>query len=149
MPALTPEPDDATVSPGETVIMQCLICVVLVVVLLSISMINIAPVATLRNNLRQTLEGPSTIGELAYEVRHFGREWLGIGISPDESPIIPTNIDILFPSENPSDTPYITETYRYPNLPPATSPEYYFPLTADEPSNPQIPGPSAVPGLWD
>jgi len=114
-------------------------------------MINIAPVAALRNGLRQTLEGPGTVNELVHEVQHFGREWLGLGPSPDELPTIPANSDALQSPENvsPGNTLYTTETYRYPNLPPATSPEYYFPLTADEPSNPQIPGPSVVPGLWD
>jgi hypothetical protein len=114
---------------AETLILQCIISGVLIVAVLLISMLNIAPTAAMRESLRQMLTGAETPRELIADVRYFGEEFLGWGPTPHELPAE------LLPL-------YTPEAHEYQ--------EYTTPLTADyEPLNPQIPGPSAVPGLWD
>ena len=80
------------------------------------------------------------MGELVTDVRYFSEEWLGWNAAETHTPQ--------------NYIPQIQEPTEIIPLPPAVIPEaaaeYLPPLTAyDEPSNPQIPGPSAVPGLWD
>jgi len=120
---------DGVVTPGETVIMQCIVCGVLIVAVLIITMVDIAQ--PLREGLRQALAGAYTVDELVTGVRNFGDEFIVPTFAPDEAPT----------------------TFEFPPIPlipNATSPEYYYPLTSvPELSKPQSPGTSAAPGLWD
>ena len=128
--------DQNEITPGETVIMQCIISGILMVAVLIICLVEIAPATSLREGLRQALSGANTVEELLADVRNFGEEWLDWTAQP--APVL-TEFPTSYYYENP---PVL--------LPPATSPEYYYPLTAaPESSNPQSPGPSVVPGLWD
>jgi len=128
------------------VIVQCIISGIILVVVLMISLVDIEPASALRDGLRETLAGASNVEELMTDIRAFGEEWLNW--APSETPEYPAEQYQFTPTQY--DTGY--EIYQPPGilLPPATSPEYYFPLTAEpESSNPQNPGPSVVPGLWD
>ena len=129
--------ENETITTGETIITQCIISGILLVVILLIGLIDFEPATTLRGGLVGVLAGATTVGELTADVRHFGEEWLGWENAVPENPEIPL---IPLPS---------AYSYEHENIIPAILIPT-IPLTADdEPLNPQIPGPSAVPGLWD
>jgi murein DD-endopeptidase MepM/ murein hydrolase activator NlpD len=58
-------------SMGETIILQCIVSGALLVLVLLISLLNVAPTAFLRDGLRESLSGAETAHELFYEVREF------------------------------------------------------------------------------
>ena len=132
--------DTGHITVGETIIMQCVISGVLMVVVLLAAMLDIAPAITLRSGLRQVLVGATTVNELVTEVRYFGEEWLGWEIAAPPAPSVPLE------TENPQNyNPiYIHNDAYIPYIPILQTPTANY-----EPSNPQIPGPSVVPGLWD
>ena len=115
------------ITPAETIILQSIISGIILVAVLLVGLVDSAPTMTLREGIRQTLVGANTINELTTDVRNFGETFLGWeSTTTVEFPII------LLP-EMPFPTMQIEQ-----------------PLTAnEEPLNPQIPGPSATPGLWD
>lgn len=149
----------------ETVILQCIVSGILVICVLIISLLNIGPTIALRDGLRQVLAGAGTAQELVADVRNFGEEFLGWGPMPQETEIETQPLPTSHPHEinlldinslelntlelNSHEQNFPNDEIQFSEIP-ATSTEYNFPLTAiDEVSNPQIPGPSAVPGLWD
>jgi len=109
----------------------------LLAVVLVICLVDIAPLVSLRGRLGQVLDGATTAEEFAADMRRFRQVWL----------------------ETPQDV-YIPHVEQFePPTPPAPpeqeeSPPFIYipniPLTAqEEPINPQNPGPSMGPGLWD
>jgi len=131
------------ITSGETLIMQCIVSGILLVVVLLVGLVDIAPTMTLRGGIREVLTGANTIGELAADVREFGEEWLGWEIHMQTSAPV-ADIPII-----PLPEVVIPENFAFPAL---IEEQLYIsnPLTAyDEALNPQIPGPSATPGLWD
>ena len=133
--------EQSEITAGETIILQCIISGILMVAVLLVCLVDIGPTHIMKDGLRQALAGASTVNELVTDVRTFGEEWFDWGISePQTSEQAPLEQADPYGVHSP---PSIT-------LPPATSPEYYFPMTVNpEESNPQNPGPSVVPGLWD
>ena len=128
------------VTPGDTVILQCIVSGILLVAVLLVSLADIAPANVLREGVRYALVGANTIEELTTDLRHFSEEWLGWDFSPNQVYLDLTPLpEAMLPTHTIS--PEITE---YP-------PTYQNPLTANDEtvSNPQIPAPSVVPGLWD
>jgi len=103
-------------------------------VVLVICLVDIAPLVSLRGRLGQVLDGATTVEEFAADIRQFRDNWLD---TPQVEQIEPTE-----QIEQPE-----------PEEPPAPPPMLYsptIPLTVqEEPINPQIPGPSMGPGLWD
>ena len=128
--------NNETITKGETIIMQCIVSGVILVAVLLIGLLDTAPTATLRNGIRDALTGATTVNELTTDIRIFGEEWLGWeAVTPAPYiPIIPLPEATYIPA-----TPITIEEML--ELPPLTA--------YDEVSNPQIPGPSATPGLWD
>jgi len=138
-----------TISRGETLIMQCIISGVLMVLVLIASMADIAPAHTVRNGISQVLSGAETLDELIADIRQFGADWLDLGIAP---------IETAAPEEF-----YIPST-GFPDMPPPLNPEqtnlpytYYEnpytdhlpPAAEDQASNLTVPEPPVTPGLWD
>ena len=138
-----------TVSHGETLIMQCIICGIIMVLVLIAGMTDIAPAATLRSGFTQVLTGAETLDELITEIRQFGADWLDLDIAPQEV-ITPEEFNIpttSFPDEPPAfnleqtNHPYMNyENTNSDNLPPAAE---------DQVSNLTVPEPTVTPGLWD
>jgi len=121
---------DRPASIGETIIVQAIISGLLMAVVLIICIVNIAPLVSLRGRLGQALDGATTVDEFANDIRQFRDNWL---VTPHIEPT-----DQIEPPE--------------PEEPPAPPLIYSptIPLTVQEESiNPQIPGPSMGPGLWD
>ena len=75
---------DGVVTPGETVIMQCIVCGILIVAVLIITMVDIAQ--PLRDGLRQALHGAHTVDELITGVRNIGDELGELGV-PTFTPV--------------------------------------------------------------
>ena len=107
------------ITAGETVIVQCIICGILLVVVLLVSLLEFS--APFRGGINEILTGATTVQELLDDVISF-TETIAITESVPEinSEIVP-------------------EIFYYT---PLTADDY-------EPLNPQIPGPSAVLELWD
>ena len=127
-----------TITQAETIILQCIISGIILVAVLLIGLVDAAPTATFREAIRTTMTGANTISELTADIRNFGEEFLGWENSAPmvEFPIIPL-------PETPFPTMQVPQHQYH-------QPQPDQPLTAyDEPLNPQIPGPSATPGLWD
>ena len=137
--------NDGHISHGETLIMQCIICGIIMVFVLIASLVDIAPAITLRNGISQVLTGAETLDELITDVRRIGSDLLGWDIADDATA----------PNEFYSPSEY------FPDEPPATNIEStVFPImdheyenetpAADEQaSNPTVPEPLVTPGLWD
>ena len=125
---------DRPTSIGETIIVQAIISGLLMAVVLVICLVDIAPLVSLRGRLGQVLDGATTVEEFAADIRQFRDNWLD---TPQAEQIEQTE-----QIEQPE-----------PEEPPAPPPMLYsptIPLTVqEEPINPQIPGPSMGPGLWD
>lgn len=118
--------NEETITRGETLIIQAIISGILLVIVLLIGILDFSPTIALRGGLQTVLTGATTVDELLTDVQQFGEEWLGWEGQATQNPIIP-----------------LPE-------PANISEEFNTPLTViDELSNPQIPGPSVVPGLWD
>lgn len=66
------------ISKGETLIVQAIISGVLLLAVLLVSMIDIAPLSTVRNGLGNAFAGATTWEELVTDVREFGAHWLNI-----------------------------------------------------------------------
>lgn len=165
-------PDDRAVTRGETLLAQTIISGILMLVVLMICVVDIAPLVSMRAGLRQVLAGATNVEEVVADVRRFNQDWLA-GDTEEYQPAlsIPVNPPILDrppPNSNsPLSNPQFSPDSNSPLLNPQPSPESNLPLhiqseptfhiyqedhplTAEEaPSNPQIPGPSTVPGLWD
>ena len=122
-----------TVSNGETLIMQCIICGIIMVFVLIASMTDIAPAATLRSGITQVLSGAETLDELITDIRQFGSDWLDLDIAPPTT-VIPDEFNI--PAIN---FPYYENTIT-DHLPPAAD---------NQVSNLTVPEPPVTPGLWD
>jgi hypothetical protein len=74
----------------------------------------------------------------------FNEEFLGWGATPQDSSPLPTYYPPEMPVAPVTPEAEVLEVFEPPIL------IQNYPLTAiDESLNPQIPGPSAVPGLWD
>jgi len=127
-----------SVTPGDTLIMQCIISGILLVVVLLIGLVDATPTVTLRDGLREVMTGANTIDELTTDIRHFGETWLGWE-TQTSSPVVDIPI-IPLPEPTMLEIPLLTE--YPPSIPPLTAYDEVL-------SNPQIPGPSVVPGLWD
>jgi len=119
---------ETEITPGETIIMQCIVSGVIMVCVLLISLVDIAPTLTLRDGLRQALAGATTVDELVTEIQSL--EWLEFGTteSPATEPVFHEN-EIQESVQPNLKLPYDTGTLL--PMPPATSPEYYFPITID------------------
>ena len=128
--------DGDGISYAETLIMQCIISGIIMVLVLVSGMTDIAPAVAVRNGIRQVLTGAETLDELIADVRQFGTDWLGWDPVEDAAP----PADFLFPAW---DYPYepATPTVNYENI--------YDTPEADEASNPTVPEPLVTPGLWD
>ena len=129
-----------TITVGETILGQSIISGLLLVVVLLICLIDIAPMVSLRQGLRQVLAGATTLEELTAEAQQFRLDW--------------QNRNYAHPAEELPEVPFPALPLGIQNPPVEAAenpspPLYTLPLTAEEPLNPQIPGPSAVPGLWD
>jgi len=115
------------ITTGETIVVQFIISGVLMLAVLLICLVDVAPMVTLRGGLRQVLAGATTVDEIITDMRQLG----------------------LFLQEPPAEEqqPLPLQHIYTPQLqPPPTTP-----LTAyeEEASNPQSPGSSATPGLWE
>ena len=140
----------------ENLIMQSTVSGILLVVVLIISLVDIAPAIALRGSLRQVLEGAGSVQELVADVRRIGEEWMYLPATPPatyEPQAVPPNTPGAPSHATPApgagtDSPPSLEYLPMFEAPPLVP---YLPLpTANyEPLNPQIPGPLAVPGLWD
>ena len=125
-PARTDRHRETKTTFGETVIVQAIISGLLLAVVLVICLVDIGPLVTLRGRLGQVLDGATTVEEFNADIRRMRENWLD---TPQPAP--PAQIEL----------PEIVPPFSY--IP-------YIPLTAnEEPINPQIPGPSMGPGLWD
>lgn len=116
------KPQEHKTSIYETVIVQAIISGLLLAVVLVICLVDIGPLVSLRGRLGQALDGATTVEEFAADIRQLRETWL-----------------------------YTTQP-QTPEEPPPPPMLYSptIPLTVyDEPINPQIPGPSMGPGLWD
>jgi len=69
-------PEEA-ITLGESLILQCIICGIVLIVVLIVNMTDIAPAVTLRSGISQALSGAHTLDELVIDVRQFGADWLG------------------------------------------------------------------------
>ena len=120
-----PHTEDASdISRIEGLILQCIISGIILVFVLIASTLDIAPTIALRDGLQQLLTGAETLDELVAEARQLGTDWFGW--EPVETAEIFT--DYFFIDEEP---------------------EIYQPPTAEEVSNPTVPEPAVIPGLWD
>jgi len=156
----TRERTDENLQPGETIIIQGIISGILLVVVLLVGLVDVSPAVAVRGGIREVLSGANTVDELITDVRNFGDGWLGREAAPPPPQTIPympipTAPPPQMAPNPPPQVPPLQETDvrhlgdDWLNIE-ATIPTEYTPLTAyDEASNPQIPGPSAVPGLWD
>ena len=131
--------DDIEPTASESVILQCIVSGMLMLAVLMISLFNTAPTAVLRNRLREALSGANTPQELFYELRSFAER---------ESTTIPEYSDAIRNRSHPSPvngfespTPRLGQEHSLFDLPSLTA--------TYEALNPQIPGSSAVPELWD
>lgn len=125
-------PESASPTRLESVILQCAVSGILLIFVLLLGLSNIDSAANLRNSLRGALSGAETPGELWADIRNFGGELLGTPETPQDY--------------------YLEEVFFHaPIFSDPLPPPDPLTLTVDyvSPSNPQIPGPSATPGLWD
>ena len=144
--------DTEQITAGETIITQCIISGVILVGVLLISILNIAPAMTLREGLGQVMTGATTVSELVDDVMMFGEEWFGWEFDgvpwarqqPEVQHILDTdNPNIPASGQN-------LDGSQILNVPPVIPSIPEHPPSANfSPSNPQVPGPSVVPGLWD
>ena len=142
-PVLLAENEEPT--GGESLLMQCIVSVVLLAVVFLIALADTGPTVALREGLRQTLSGAETAGELLYEMRFIGEEFLGFGPSPETEPeSFPGSFDGHIPFEQNFFEENASHSEFY-QLPPQTQP----PTTSYTDPNPQIPGLSEVPELRD
>jgi len=108
---------EESISHGETLIMQCIICAVILVFVLIATMTNIGPAATIRGGLKQVLTGAETLGELTHEVRQLGTEWFGWELTDDT--YIPDDLYIpaweypVFETEEPDDPVIYQDIYEH------------------------------------
>jgi len=147
--------NESIISHGETLIMQCILCGIIMVFVLVASMTNIAPALALRGGIRQVLSGAETLDELITEVRQFGADWFGwdtpstYDTSPshelyEEGPIhnYQNHNYTTYPNQDLNDYfdagPLIHEMDNYDET-----------RLADDSSNPTVPEPTVTPGLWD
>ena len=122
---------EETISRGETLILQCIICSVMMVIVLLVGITDIAPAVAVRNSINQVLTGAETLDELMTEVRQFGADWLGW--EPVESP-------------NAYD---VQETVYFPIDEYEDEYNYDYPAADEQVSNHTVPEPLVTPGLWD
>ena len=131
---------------GETIIVQAIISGLLLAVVLVICLVDIAPLVSLRGRLGQALNGATTVEEFAADINHFRENWLGAAQTPQYEQ--PEHIPQFEYTPQPEQMPQLEHPQFEPYVQP--EPEEPIPLTAqEEPINPQIPGPSMGPGLWD
>lgn len=122
----------------ENIILQSVVSGILILIVLAIS--TFAPAYALRDNLRQVLSGAETPAELLAAMRFAGEEFFGYGPTDDDSQLWWEQPVYVSPTqvEEPAEIfiPYEVD-------------EYQPPTAEGELLNPQIPGPSAVPELWN
>ena len=139
---------DESISHGETLIMQCIICGIIMVLVLIARMTDIAPAASIRGGINQVLSGAETLDELITDVRQFGSDWLGWEWQPAETVTTPDEFyipQIDFTDELPS---YNLEHTALPSTDyTGTYTEYLPPAADDQVSNPTVPEPTVTPGL--
>ena len=134
----TRSPEKKTI--GETIIVQAIISGMLLAVVLVVCLVDIGPLVSLRGRLGQVLDGANTVEEFAADINRLRENW-------SETPQVPPTPQIEQPERYER-----TEQIEQPE--PEEIPPFLYipsiPLTAqEEPINPQIPGPSMGPGLWD
>ena len=137
---------EETISHSETLITQCIISAVILVVVLFAGMMDIPPAQALRGGIQQVLTGANNLDELITEVTELSREWLGFEVDTpfqlptletDDYPYIHYDLDTMHNGESiPAIDYYEHEPYTYE---PAE----------DESSNYTVPEPPTTPGLWD
>jgi len=146
------EANEAASSHGETIIMQCIISAVILVVVLFAGMMDIPPAQALRGGIQQVLTGAENLDELITDVTELGREWLGFEVdTPFQLPTLETenyphihyDIDTMPDGHQSHDEIVpIINGYEY-------EPSIYTYEPADESSNHTVPEPPDTPGLWD
>ena len=139
--------EDGSVSYGETLIMQCIICGIIMVFVLIASMADVAPAAAVRGGISQVLTGATTLDELITDVRQFGADWLDWELGPPQTAepeefYIPTT---TFPEEPPTFN-FEQTALPYPEY---TNSDHLPPAADDQESNLTVPEPPVTPGLWD
>lgn len=138
------EDNEAAITRGEAIIMQCIIATVIFVIVLVASFTNITPAIAIRNGVQQVLSGAETLDELMLDIRRLGSEWFGWD-APDQ-PVLEDN---FIPTENfREDWHNDIEQTVYP-IPEEEDPEPEEDRQADEASNHTVPESSVTPGLWD
>jgi len=145
---------EESISHGETLIIQCIICAVIFVFVLIITMTNIGPAATMRGGLEQVLTGAETLDELVTDARQLGSQWFGWEPVEDlyvpEEFYSPTWEYPVIETEEPNDPTDLYDTYEYTYTEQQEYPQTNYPPAADyESSNPTVPEPTVTPGLWD
>ena len=133
------------ISHGETLIMQCIICGIIMVFVLIAGLTDIAPAAAIRGGITQVLTGAETLDELVTDVRRFGSEWFGWEPVEDT----PAPREYYSPAEY---WPYESPASHFENtVLPTADPEYIneTPAADDQVSNLAVPEPPVTPGLWD
>jgi len=136
-----------TISHIETLIMQCIISGIIMVIVLIAGITDIAPAAALRDGIRRVLSGAETLDELIADVRQFGSDWLDIGfqetvVTPEEFyvPITDFPDEAVYFNFEQTTFPYTYNEDIYEYLPPAAD---------EQVSNLTVPEPRVTPGLWD
>ncbi|MCL1863850.1 MAG: M23 family metallopeptidase [Defluviitaleaceae bacterium] len=108
---------------AETLVVQSIVCGVLVVCILLIGMTNLAPAATIRENLQQLLTGAETPQQLLNEALLFSEEFFGndidtdweILLPPPQEPVAePVQIDPILPL--PPLTEAVTPIHHSPTI---------------------------------
>jgi len=113
------ETNENDISAGESIILQCVLCGIIIVFVLIISVLDFAPALQIRDGIQNALTGATTAGELIAEIQTIGEELFGFNRAYDETNDY-TEQEIYIPRNyNPENV----------NLPPIISPEYYFPVT--------------------
>jgi len=144
------EENEAAISRGEALIMQCIISAVIFVVVLAASFLDIAPAVTARDGIRQILSGAETLDELVQDVRQLGAEWFGW-----DAPAVPVEPEII---DYPAPVHELYEgwfhdieqtTHTTPEDPDTDTGPIEEDRQADETSNHTVPEPPVTPGLWD
>ena len=137
---------DETISRGEALIFQCIICGIIMVFVLIAGMTEITPAVRLREGMRQVLSGAHTLDELVMEVRQFGHQWLDWAPPPQT---MSSPSEIFIPEDAIPAPAYNLEQTAFPPGSENTYTEHLPPAADEQASNLTVPEPPVTPGLWD
>jgi len=162
-----PGNQEESITLGETLILQCIICGIVLVVVLVASMTDIAPAVALRGGISQALSGAHTLDELVTDVRQFGTDWLGwtpvddtmVDVTPEEHDVVSNGVSAeedsvlgLSPAEDiiseDNTVTFDEEFFHYDNYF-NNQPTNQYPAADEQASNQTVPEPPDTPGLWD